>query len=152
MTDPAVTFAVLLPSLLVAHHVGDFWVQTEWQAANKHRPGHTGWTACLNHVCTYTITTAVITGALWGALDLGITPAGFVTGQLISAGTHYWADRRITLARLADLTGHGAFHRFGAPRPGRDDNPTLGTGAHALDQTWHRFWLFIAALATAVIP
>jgi len=35
------------------------------------------------------------------------------------------------------------------PRPHRDDNPTLGTGAYALDQSFHIFWLIIAALLIA---
>jgi hypothetical protein len=44
------------------------------------------------------------------------------------------------------VPGKGEFYRLGAPRRGRDDNPTLGTGAYALDQAWHVGWLFISAL------
>jgi hypothetical protein len=64
--------------------------------------------------------------------------------------THYWADRRTTLAALATRVGKGEFYALGAPRPGREDNPTIGTGAYALDQAWHWVWLLVAALLTAV--
>jgi hypothetical protein len=37
---------------------------------------------------------------------------------------------------------------MGIPRPGTDDAAHLGTGAYALDQSWHVGWLFIAALIT----
>jgi hypothetical protein len=71
-------------------------------------------------------------------------------GQLVSAVTHYWADLGSTLARLAALVGKDEFYRFGTPRPGRDDNSTLGTGAYALDQAWHWLCLAVAAALTAV--
>jgi hypothetical protein len=74
-----------------------------------------------------------------------------VAGQLVSAVTHYWADRRTTLARLADALGKGGYYRLGAPRPGRDDNLSLGTGAYALDQSWHWLWLGVAATVTALM-
>lgn len=147
----AITFAAVLPALLVAHTVGDNWVQTSHQAAHKGLPGWAGRRACAAHVASYTATTAAVTGLLWIAVGLEITPAGFVLGQLISAVTHYWADRRVHLRRLCERTGRGGFWTLGAPRPGRDDNPTLGTGAYALDQSWHHGWLFITALITALL-
>lgn len=47
----------------------------------------------------------------------------------------------MTLARLADRLGKGEFARLGdgAAAP-------AGTGAYALDQSWHVAWLLIAAL------
>ena len=39
--------------------------------------------------------------------------------------------------------------RLGAPRPGHDDNPSLGTGAYALDAAWHHGWEAAAALILA---
>ncbi|MBP2340273.1 hypothetical protein JOF41_006451 [Saccharothrix coeruleofusca] len=146
----AVAFAAVLPALLVAHNVADHWVQTESQSVHKGWRSHAGRLACLRHVASYTMVTAGTVALLWWLLGLPITPAGFVAGQLVSAVTHYWADRRHTLARLAALVGKGGFVTFGAPRPGRDDNPTLGTGAYALDQSWHWLWLGVAALLTAV--
>ncbi len=180
----ALTFAVVLPALLVAHDVADHWVQSNHQAMTKGAPGWTGRLACMRHVSTYTATTALAVAGLWWLLGLPIAPVGFLAGQAVSAVTHYWADRGSTLRRFCDRLdnrlGKGAFYRLGAPRPvsawtesphgdGRDersvslhqagkgdpvpwDNPSLGTGAYALDQSWHWAWLFVAALLTAVIP
>jgi hypothetical protein len=192
-TNTAVTFAVLLPALLVAHQVADHWVQTHAQACAKGAPGWPGRRACAAHVATYTAVTAGVVALLWAGLRLPIGPAGFVVGQLASAVSHYWADRRTTLARLAEAIGKGDYYRLGQPRrvhgfvldptdpeehnllevltyqvdeqyqpvrPGGNpyrvvplpfDNQTLGTGAYALDQSWHLLWLLVAALATAVI-
>lgn len=171
----ALTFAAVLPALLVAHNVGDNWIQTHRQALTKGQRNRGGQLACLVHVATYTSTTAGVVGLLWWLLDLDISPLGFVLGQLVSAVTHYWADRRYTLAWLAGRLGKTPFYVLGAPRgytieldrirrdeltvrhtlsPETDevplDNPTLGTGAYALDQAWHWLWLFVAALITAV--
>lgn len=90
-------------------------------------------------------------GLLWFLFDLHTHPAGFLLGQVVSAVSHYWADRRSTLARLCDRVGLGGFHRLGQPREGRDDNPTLGTGAYALDQSWHWAFLFVTALVTVLL-
>lgn len=174
---PALTFAVVLPALLVAHGVADHLVQTHHQATYKGQPGWAGRLACARHVATYTATTAAAVALLWWLFDLPISSLGFLAGQAISAVTHYVADRRTPLERLASWgpfarMGKGEFYRLGAPRrvaafAGMDevrlyrsdtvppqevswDNPSLGTGAYALDQDWHRFWLFWAALATAL--
>ncbi|MBK0866158.1 DUF3307 domain-containing protein [Saccharopolyspora sp. HNM0986] len=148
---PAVTFAATLPALLVAHHVADHWVQTSHQSANKGRPDGLGRWSCAKHVLSYTTVTAAVVGLLWAVLGLPITAPGFLTGQVVSAVTHYWADRRFTLAALAERVGNGEFYRVGTPRTGHDDNPTLGTGAYVLDQAWHWLWLAVAALITAVL-
>lgn len=148
----AVTFAVLVPVLLVAHTVADHWVQTSHQAATKGAPGWVGRRACAAHVATYTATTAVTVGIVWVLFGLPISPVGFVLGQAVSAVSHYVADRRTPLARLADRLSLGGFYRLGAPRDGREDNPSLGTGAYALDQSWHHGWLLIAAVVTALVP
>jgi len=171
------TFAGVAVGLLVAHQVADHWVQTEHQSATKGRPGNAGRLACARHVASYTAVTAAIVFALWGAFQLDITWLGFVAGQLVSAVTHYWADRRFTLARLAGLLGKTEFYELGEPRqhmvvvdrvergelPGGGhtlslvsetvplDQPTLGTGAYALDQSWHWGWLGVAAFLTAML-
>lgn len=147
----ASTFAAVLSGLLVSHNVADHWLQTSHQAGTKGQPGHEGQVACAKHAATYTATTAGTVLVLNRALGLRISPAGFVAGQLVSAATHYWADRRFTLAKLAERTGKGGFYRLGAPREGHDDNPSLGTGAYALDQSWHWGWLGVAALITATV-
>lgn len=153
----ALTFAVLAPTLYAAHQVGDYWVQTHHQAQAKGNPltGYKGSLACLRHVATYTVTTALFVGLVWWLFDLDITPAGFILGQLVSAVTHYIADRRWPIEMLAGLldrsTGKLDFYELGRPRLGHADNPSLGTGAHALDQSWHTLWLFAAALLTALV-
>lgn len=145
------TFAAVAVGLLIAHRVADHWVQTGHQAALKGRRNNVGRKACALHVASYTAVTALTVLALWGAFQLDITWWGFAAGQLVSAVTHYWADRRYTLAGLAAVMGKAEFYALGAPRAGRDDNPTLGTGAYELDQSWHWGWLGVAAFLTAVI-
>ncbi|GGM84835.1 hypothetical protein GCM10012275_64480 [Longimycelium tulufanense] len=144
-----VTFTILFLAYLVAHQIGDHWVQTDRQTADKGEPGWQGRLACAQHVTTYTLTTSAFGVAVWWAFSLPISVQGFALGQGISALTHYWIDRRFTLAHLAHRLGKLDFYNMGAPRPGRDDNPTLGTGSYALDQSAHWFWLFVAAFVTA---
>lgn len=151
LAPQAVTFAATLPTLLVAHNVADHWVQTSHQAVTKSSASWPGRAACASHVATYTAVTAGGVGLIWTVLGLPISTVGFVLGQLASAATHYWADRRSTLARFAELVGNGQFYRLGTPRTGKDDTPHLGTGAYALDQSWHWLWLFVAALITALL-
>jgi hypothetical protein len=146
----AVVFAVVLPGLLVAHSVADHWVQSSPQAAMKGTPGWPGRLACARHVASYTAVTAGVVLALVVVLDLGVNPWWVAAGQLVSAASHYWADRRTTLRRLAGRAGKAGFYTLGAPRPDRDDNPCLGTGAYALDLSWHHGWLLVAALLTTV--
>jgi hypothetical protein len=145
------TFAGVAVGLLIAHELGDQWAQTHRQATTKGQHGNAGRIACARHVASYTVVTAVSVLALWGAFQLDISWTGFLIGQLVSAVTHYWADRRFTLAALATAMGKADYYAFGAPRAGQDDNPTLGTGALALDQSWHKGWLGVAAFLTAVI-
>lgn len=162
----ALTFAVVAPTLYAAHKSGDYWVQTNHQALTKGNPllGFRAQLACLRHVATYTATTALFTGVVWFVFNrvaetpddrLGITWYGFVLGQMVSAVTHYIADRRWPIEILAMLldpiAGKHDFFELGRPRPGHDDNPTLGTGAAALDQSWHWLWLWVAAILTAVV-
>lgn len=133
----AATFAAYALALLFAHHLGDYWIQTHHQAMTKGQPGPAGVRACLGHVATYTFTTAAFGSAVWVWLELDITLAGFVAGQVVSAVTHYWADRRHTLAGLARRLGKSDFYDNG--------------GAAHLDQSWHWTWLFIAAVLTTAI-
>lgn len=169
----AATFAAVFVALLVAHQVADHWAQTSHQAGHKGRPGWEGRAACAAHVASYTLTTTLAVLVVWLALDLPLTLGGVILGQAISAVTHYWADRRTTLQRLADRLRLGGFYGLGSPRPVRVlvvdehghvahdadgapvtvpvDNPSLGTGAYALDQSWHYAWLGVAALVTVLV-
>ncbi len=144
----AATFAAVFAALFVAHQVADHWVQTQHQADDKGRPGWAGRLACAAHVASYTATALVALNALHFGLGLPLNPWRVAVGLTVSAVTHYAADRRTPLARLACLVGADRFYALGSPRPGRDDNPTLG-GAYALDQSFHYAWLFVAALIIA---
>ena len=147
----ASTFAAVFVALYVAHSVGDHWVQTSHQSAHKGRPGWVGRLADARHVATLTATkVAVLLPVVW-LLDLHLSVLGMVAGLGIDAVTHWWADRRSTLAWLAKVTGKGEFYRLGAPRSGRDDNPHIGTGAYALDQSFHHLWLLVAAVIVAAV-
>ncbi len=134
----ATTFTTYLVALMAAHQVADHWIQTHHQAMCKGERGRAGALACLRHVLTYTAVTAGAGLAAWQLLDLSIAPAGFVVGQVISAVTHYWADRRYTLAWLVGKLGKTGYYNA----PG---------GAYQLDQSWHALWLTVAAvIATAL--
>lgn len=147
-------FATAAIALYVGHHVGDYWVQTDGQARHKGDAGAEGVIACALHTATYLLTqvmflsvTAAVTGWRWHFW-------AFVVALAISAGTHYTADRReygamFWLARR--LPGKAAFLELGRPRAGREDNPSLGTGAWALDQSWHlAFSVFVPALVLSL--
>jgi hypothetical protein len=149
MSQHAGTFAAVFAALFVAHQFADHWVQTHHQAQAKGAAGWTGRLACAGHVATYTATAVVALVVAGAVLDLGLSVPRVAAGLVVSAVTHYWADRRFTLAALAERLGKGGFYRLGAPRPGRDDNPGLGTGAYALDQSFHIAFLFVAALVIA---
>jgi hypothetical protein len=147
----ASTFGAVFVALYVAHSVGDHWVQTSAQSAAKGRPGWPGRLADTRHVATLTVTKLAVLLPIGLLLGLHLSVWGLVAGLGVDAVTHWWADRRSTLARLADLVGSGGFYRMGSPRPGRDDNPSLGTGAYALDQSFHHFFLLVAALLVALV-
>lgn len=163
------TFAGVFVALYVGHGIGDHWVQTSWQAANKHRRDWTGRWACFAHVMTYQATQAAALLALFAVTDRSLVESWWpVAGLAISSVTHYWADRRFTLAALCEWWpgGKATFYRFGQQRRVAGwtdtsrvrvreydtqervphDNACLGTGAYVLDQWWHIGWLFVAAL------
>ncbi|MEV0396861.1 DUF3307 domain-containing protein [Polymorphospora rubra] len=148
-TTEAATFAAVFAALYVAHQVADHWVQTQHQADCKGRPGWVGRIACAAHVATYTLTALI--ALVFLVANTGITLSGWhvAVGLTVSAVSHYIADRRTPLRKLAELLGSARFYALGTPRPGRDDNPSLGTGAYALDQSFHLFFLFAAALIIA---
>lgn len=152
MRGRSARFAVTVATLLVAHEVGDHWVQTHQQATLKGGRGEqqrAGQAACARHVATMTATKAVMLGVASAITGVKLPVGRTALALAVDAASHYWADRRYTLAGLADLLGKSSYYRLGAPREGRDDNVTLGTGAYALDQAWHAAWLWVAALVVA---
>lgn len=151
----AATFAAVFAALYAAHSFGDHWVQAHRQALAKGGPGWAGRIACGQHVLNLAVTKLAFIALMAWATGLQLHAGTLAAGLAVDGISHYWADRAarhpnstrtVTLARLAILLGKGDFYRMGAPRQGRDDQPHLGTGAYALDQSWHHAWLFITAL------
>lgn len=141
--SPAARFAACYIAMLCAHNIADYWAQTSHQAHNKGRHGDAqenaaGRRACLAHVATYTLSGTVAVCAVSKVLHLDATVRGVLTGQFVSAASHYFADRGHTLRALAHRTGRGEFYDKG--------------GGPTLDQSWHLIWLAVAALVTATVP
>lgn len=139
----AATFAAVFCALYAAHSVGDHWIQTHGQACAKGGAGWAGRIACAGHVATLTLTKAAALVAVVLVTGLSLAPLAAVAGLAVDAVSHYWADRRVTLRRLARSLGKGDFYAFG------QGSRCMGTGAYALDQSWHVGWLFVAALIIA---
>jgi len=143
-------FAAVFGALCAAHTFGDHWYgQTHRQALGKGARTLKGALSCLAHVALLTLHKVAFLAIL--CFITGMRPfVPFVAGALlVDAVSHYWADRRFTLKWLAEHTGKGEFYRLGVPREGHDDAHHLGTGAYAMDQSWHHAWLFVAALIIA---
>jgi len=135
----AITCAVVYCALYSAHQVGDHWVQTDREALGKGGTGWSGRLACLSHVATLTATKLGFVVLAWLVLGLSISPAGLAVGLGVDAVSHYWADRRTTLARLARLVGKGPWFEHDPQAP------------YLLDQSWHVGWLLPAALLVATV-
>lgn len=138
--DPG-SFAAVFVALYAAHQVGDHWVQTHHQACGKGAPGWAGRMLCARHVATLTITKTATLTLVAVVCGIGLHPAAVAVALAMDAVSHYWADRRTTLLKLADRIGKGEFVRFGDGKAA----PT-GTGAYSLDQSWHIGWLLVTAL------
>lgn len=165
MTDHLATFAAVAITLYAAHHVGDYWAQTDKQAKHKGAPGAVGRVHCISHVSQYIAVQGVLLNIL-GLVIPGTEIAWWkmVIGLAVSGVTHYIADRREPLKKIAKLIpGKASFTSLGTPRDANIyalteegvkkiplDNPQLATGLWALDQSWHIFWgVFVAALIIA---
>ncbi|RZF02930.1 transcriptional regulator [Streptomyces albidoflavus] len=165
MLHHANTFAAVFVTLWVAHTVGDHWVQTSVQSAKKgqhdRNPGQSsrvGRLACTRHVLSLTLTKVLFLALAAVALDLPLSAAGVTIGLGLDAASHWWADRRSSLAWLAGVTGKAEFYNLGTGA--HDAHPVtakgkpaghLGTGAYALDQAFHALFLFVAALIIAAV-
>jgi hypothetical protein len=138
--DRGTVFAATFAALFAAHQLGDYWVQTDHQAITKGEAGAAGRRACAAHVATYTATTGAAVAGASRVLRLRVGWRGWLAGQVVSAVTHYAADRREhgALFRAADALGKGTFARERG-------------GAPLLDQAWHIGALGLSALATAVL-
>ncbi|GAA1401506.1 hypothetical protein GCM10009639_43890 [Kitasatospora putterlickiae] len=143
----AVRFTVSYALLRAAADVADHWIQTDYQASTKGQHDHAegqssaaGRRACAAHVASYTATQAAVLLAGTRLLGVRLRPVPVVAALAVSAVTHYVADRREPLRRLADETGKGRFVRLA-------DHGL--NGGYLLDQAWHHGWETAAALIAA---
>lgn len=140
----AVRFCAVYAAGRTAHLVGDYYMQTDHQARCKHQRDREGQLACASHVASYTTTQIAVLATTNRVLGLGLPTRALAAGQVVSALTHYFMDRGYTAEEMHKALGKEKFHQLGVPR-------TPFTGGKLLDQTWHEFWLFVAALVTAVL-
>lgn len=124
-------FALWL-GLYAAHDVADYWVQTPCQSADKGKPGWVGRLACFRHASTYTISQAVALALVSTVVPITWTAA--LIALAVSGGTHYIIDRRSPLRKAARWFGQGKVEFYDKG------------GAPALDQSAHKFMIFLAAL------
>lgn len=122
------TLAAIFVSLFAAHQVADHWVQTSHQADTKGLPGWRGRIACATHVAVHTAISGLFLTAAMIRADLQLDTGPTLTGLVVSAVSHYYADRRSPLRWLAN---------------------TAGKDPEWLDQSWRIGWMFIAALVMA---
>jgi hypothetical protein len=126
-----VSWVSVFAGFLVAHLVGDYLLQTDWQACNK-RAGLGGdpvaRRALVTHVTTYTL--AFLPALLWIASDLGVAWA-LVAAALIYIPHLVLDDGRMVAVYLARVKGVDGL------------NVSL---AASVDQSFHVLSLFGVAL------
>jgi hypothetical protein len=140
-------FATIFAALLVGHYLGDYFVQTDYQAQHKGQRGtrfldRLGRWNCAKHAFTYTATLAGVLGAvlLVEGVEYGHHGALVVWSALALNGvTHYIIDRRWVLEALARLMGKSGWV---------DNDPEA---LPKLDQAAHVVLLGVASLAMAAL-
>jgi hypothetical protein len=129
-----VAWVEILAVFLVSHLVGDFLLQTNWQAT--HKPGGLGSDpvarrALLSHTVTYTL--AFVPALIWLATDVGAWAVGVAA---LVAVPHMVQDD----GRLLDAYAHRV----------KKVGPDAPAGLRlAMDQSCHIVALFLTALLAA---
>jgi hypothetical protein len=108
-------FATIFAALLVGHYLGDYFVQTDYQAQYKGKRGtrfldRLGRWNCAKHAVTYTATLAAVLGAALAVDGVEADARALLviwSGLILNGITHYIIDRRWTLEALARLMGKG---------------------------------------------
>lgn len=119
----------------VSHLVGDYLLQTDWQA--RHKRGGLGGDpvarrALVLHIANYTL--AFVPGLVWLADDIG-AGAGVGIGALIAIPHLIQDDGRLLTAYVRRVKG-----------PTAVDEPSVMAAA---DQSFHMLALFLTALLAA---
>lgn len=121
--------------LVVSHLVGDFLLQTDWQAANKREglgPDRISRRALSAHVLTYTA--CFLPALVWIGIETDAIWA-IVVGAAIAIPHLIQDDRRLLDAYMARVKG----------------SADLSSGVRiAVDQSFHVLFLFGAALLAVV--
>lgn len=153
----AVVCAIAFTATLAGHFVGDHWAQTDQQACRKSLGAGYGTARaignCALHVAGWTVctVTALVLAAWW--LNLPLQPVWLTAGVALNAITHFVADLRTPLIRIARLLGRAPYiDRVQVHRAGGLQVAGPGTGLFWLDQSWHIAWAFVAALLIAGPP
>jgi hypothetical protein len=131
-----VNWVSVFAAFLVAHMVGDYLFQTDWQARNK-RGGLTGdpvaFRALVSHVTTYT---------------LAFLPALIWIGDQLDAGWALLAAALIFLPHL--VIDDGRIVRAYLAHVKRADGFDIGLAA-SVDQSFHVLSLFLVALLVGTV-
>ncbi|MFB7858909.1 hypothetical protein [Rhodococcus qingshengii] len=141
-------FPIIFIGLFAGHHAGDYWIQTDHQAITKGKPGAEGIRACLAHVTGLTLTKLIFVGSLLSISGLAPSPFWFLFGVFVDASSHYWADRRTTLEKLAKVLRKSTFYQMGKDTVHTSSPPGthVGVGSHALDQAFHLVFLVVGSV------
>lgn len=142
----ATQFSAAYAALTAAHEVADHIVQVDRDAVAKGRHGVEGKVACLRHVTSYTLTQALALAAADRGLGLRLNWRYAAAGLLVSAATHYVADR--SGGRWAEDPAKQPTTRMvrAAHRAGKGGWLTRDPQAgYRIDQAWHKGWITIAA-------
>ncbi len=126
----------VLAGFLVAHMVGDYLLQTDWQARNKHgglAGDPTALRALSAHVATYTL--AFVPAAIWIGSELG-AGWGILAAALVALPHFVIDDGRIVGLYLMRVKGAEVF------------DPGL---AASVDQAFHALSLSIVALLVGAV-
>jgi len=131
-----VNWVSVLASFFVAHVVGDYLLQTDWQARNKHRGlggDRTAFRALGTHVVTYTL--AFVPAAIWIGSEIG---AGWAVGALALVALPHLVvdDGRVVGLYLLRVKGAEAA------------DPGL---AASVDQAFHALSLCLVALVVGAM-
>jgi hypothetical protein len=123
-------FGTVFALLYVAHHLADYPLQTDHQAAHKAAKSAAGWRANLTHAATHTVLCGI---ALAAAAGLGENVAWWAAAGAATwiGASHSLIDRRWPIRWWMEHTGQTEFAKHG--------------GAAHIDQTAHILALAVAA-------
>lgn len=103
-TEFLLTYLAAVVTMLLAHPIADYFVQTDYLAQHKGLTGHRsveGRVHCATHAFTYTLTQIAILCTVFSLADFDGRYTVVVLALVLNGITHYIIDRRWTLEALA---------------------------------------------------